>query len=247
MNHDDSEPTRFTAPQGLLKQHSVFFADACGSDRTQVIHLDDVEPEIFAWYLMWVYRGRVVIASDYDSEDEESVERVCSDLTKLWLMADKLKDERCRNAVMDNIVGAVDHHTRRLDTLMFSSSLITLIWSATMTCSPLRKIVLDYYLSHVCQNDIEFLFELLHPGFVKDLMFLALRRLEFGGLENRSPAEAVEAEPCFYHDHFYPVWRRYCVPEEDLIVGKTSRHTSLSAYAIYFIVLFGLLHALILS
>lgn len=196
----------------------------------RVVHLDDADPNTFTWYLMWVFRGKVVVSHDHNLVDKDWAKQVCADLVKLWLLANRLEDYWCRNVVMDHIVGILDHHHKGAETVVFSPSLITLIWSASEAISPLRRIVLDYYLSQVSHDEIRYTSDQLHPEFVKELMFEALHELSSRGLgtDKRTPAEVVEAQQCFYHDH----WGLYpgtCGPEENLIREAAVRRTSLPA------------------
>lgn len=92
------DSTRFVVPQSLLTESSGFFQserrDKWASSCTPATTLPGVEARVFSSYLLWVYRKKVAVASDCDPTAKEWPRQICSNLFKLWLLADRLEDYR---------------------------------------------------------------------------------------------------------------------------------------------------------
>lgn len=225
----------FTVPKSLLVDSSEYFEAECCDEPTsadpKVIHLSAAEPEIFACYLMWLYRKKVAITSDFHPDDRGGAERVCGDLVKLWLLADRLRDQRCRNAIVDKLVGTLEDLPRPDEIPSFLSSLAMLVWPSTKAGSSLRCMVLDYTLSQIRADHVESQMEHLPPEFLKDILLKALRKLDSNNTETPTPAEAVQAQQCFYHDH-HDQFDGCGYTEEMTISGMLAQSKSLVTYAI---------------
>lgn len=193
------EPVRFVTPEYFLTNASKPFQSACWNvnhttEPTRVIDLYGVKPGIYACYLMWVLREIVAVPGNYDRIGESGTERVCGDLTKLWLLANGLEDHRCQNNVMDTILSFLRKHACPKGTLLFSSSSTTSIWSATTSESPLRRIVLDYFFAYALSHQVRPHVTEYHPGFLRDLSSMTPRSSDLDPLQIATPFEAVRAE-----------------------------------------------------
>lgn len=154
----------------------------------RTVKLQDVNPDIFDAYVFWVYRKELPPARPSDSIP------LVEDLTRLWLLADRLADVRLRNTAIDAMIAEINGWTECVNA--FPSKVTTLIWSATTPGRSIRRMVIDYYVKHVDIDDIKEEVVGYHPDFTKDLMLKAVEVVRHNDrnicLRNR--------EPGYYHD-----------------------------------------------
>lgn len=210
----------FHVPEGLLTEKSEFFQAACRNEwkeaTSRVIKLPDVEPDIFSLYLFWVHRGKLAVRNEWDPRDEDWYEHANlaqTRLIKLWILADRLADIKLRNATMDEMIAAVGRLSNEYSFDLFTPDMTNVVWSATTTGRPLRRLLLDYHISNVWVEDVEDNMEEFHPEFLKELMLAALNKVNYqDGV--MSPFDRVAVEPCCYHDHNDKVMEGDCVQDE---------------------------------
>lgn len=152
----------FHVPEGLLTEKSEFFQAACRNEwkeaTSRVIKLPDVEPDIFSLYLFWVHRGKLAVRNEWDLRDEDWYEHANlaqTRLIKLWILADRLADIKLRNATMDEMIAAVGRLSNEYSFDLFTPEMTNVVWSATTTGRPLRRLLLDYHISNVWVEDVE--------------------------------------------------------------------------------------------
>ena len=207
----------YHVPEELLVEKSQFFRAACRNEwkeaKSRVVKLPDVDPAIFNYYLLWVYRGRLPVRNEWDvycDDWEDDAIAVQSDLVKLWILADRLADVRLRNAIMDEIVAAMDKH-KSAQLVLFRPEMTVLAWSATTAGRPLRQLILDYYVFYVYASDVEQDVDKHHPEFVKELMLASLRMVDDNCSNWRIP---VEMGRCHYHEHDETTPEHECQQDE---------------------------------
>ena len=208
----------YHVPEEFLVEKSQFFQAACRNEwkeaKSRVVKLPDVDPAIFNCYLLWVYRGRVPVRNEWKfgrGNWEDDALAVQSNLVKLWILADRLTDVRLRNAIMDEMVTATGKLGSIFDFVLFNPEMTVLTWSATTANRPLRRLILNYYVSYVYASDVEQDVDKHHPEFVKELMLASLRTVD----ERRSNVKApAEKGKCHYHEHDETAPEHECQQDE---------------------------------
>lgn len=231
VKNPNLEPTQFVTPKDILTGASrAFLAALWGETRTNTaIDIHGVEPGTYASYLMWVYRKKIAIPSSHDHVDDSQAGLICDDLVKLWILANGLQNEDCQNTVIDNILDLLGKHACLEGSILFSASSTIYIWSATTSGSPLRRIVLDYFLAYVRPDQVIPHIPKYHPDFLGDLTSVTPRSSDLDPLRITTPVEAVRAEHCFYHDHWHEFTRWSCVSGARRSLGaESSRYAKLA-------------------
>lgn len=95
-----------------MTETSEFFKAACRGtawveSTSRIIKLPDIEHGVFNAYLLWVHRQELPTAHADDALE------LIEDLVRLWLLADRLSDERLRNAVIDAILVELKYSTTK--------------------------------------------------------------------------------------------------------------------------------------
>jgi hypothetical protein len=184
-----------------LTETSEFFKAACRSDAwkeyaERTIKLQDVEPDTFNACLLWVHRQEIPTA-----HPDETLELI-DDLARLWLLGDRLADVRLCNAAMNGIIAEIKDFANCMNA--FSLGLIAQIWSATTPSRPIRRLVVDYYVSHASVGAMKAEPELYHHEFTRDLMFKAMEVVEDDD-QNICPRNR---DPGYYDDVDSHHWSR---------------------------------------
>lgn len=204
LNNEQSQPAEFAVPQSLLVESSGFFQAECrkdlGTADRRVIHLTGVEPDVFNYYLLSVYRQQAVFAK-YEPSELDVPRKACCSLAKLWLLAHRLKNNHVCNDVADAIVKMIDGFPGEDPTTVMPPSLIVLVWSTTMADCALRRLILDYYFNYTWVRQIKAQIEHFHVGFYKDLLMMALQRIEDVRVEKSFLGDTVSTHECVYHEH----------------------------------------------
>lgn len=204
LGDEDSQPARFTVPQSLLVESSEFFQNECrkylNSAYPRVIHLSEVEPEVFTHYLMSIYRGTVAVAK-HDLSENEDARQFFGDLVKLWLLTHRLENNQLCNDAADTIVDTVEEYEGGCPVTIFPPSLTVLIWCGTMANYALRRLVRDFYFYCVWSKDIKAQTEQFPIGFYKDVMIMAMEKCEDHDTKPYTLQDIVDDDRCIYHDH----------------------------------------------
>jgi hypothetical protein len=208
INEEQPELTAtYHVPEELLVEKSQFFQAACRNEwkeaKSRVVKLPDVDPASFNCYLLWVYRDRLPVRNEWDLDCdgwEDDALAVQSNLVKLWILADRLADSRLRNAIMDEMVTATDklNEVEVSGFVLFQPEITVLVWSATTASRPLRRLILDYYVTYVFARDVEKDVDKHHTEFVKELMLASLRMVDDHCEYWPYP---IKKGRCHYHEH----------------------------------------------
>jgi hypothetical protein len=106
------------------------FTSNSAEGESQSMELQDVEEEVFALFVQWLYTQQIATAED----DFPAAEL----LIKLWLLAEKLRVPELQNQVVDTI------ERRRAATGTVSTGMLRFIYSNTVVGSPLRRLIVDH-------------------------------------------------------------------------------------------------------
>lgn len=207
----------YHVPEEFLVEKSQFFQAACRNEwkeaKSRLVKLPDVDPAIFNYYLLWVYRGRLPVRNEWDvycDGWEDDAIAVQSDLVKLWILADRLADVRLRNAIMDEMVTATSIFEFP-GFVLFRPEMTVLAWPETTAGRPLRRLILDYYVFYVYASDVEQDVDKHHPEFVKELMLASLRMVDERCEDWLYPKEK---DRCHYHEHDETTPEHECQQDE---------------------------------
>lgn len=177
-----------------MTETSDFFKAACRGtawieSTSRIIKLPDVEHDVFNAYLLWVHR------QEFPTAHADDALELIDDLVRLWLLADRLSDERLCNAVIDAILVELNDSITTMNA--FPPELAAQIWSATTPGRSLRRLVIDYYAKHVRVKFVKAEMAEYHPDFTKDLMVKAMEIVEDDD-HNICPSKR---DPYFYHEY----------------------------------------------
>ena len=120
----------------VLCKRSNFFKSAYSkrwSFADKPIQLPDQDPEIFSHYLSCVYGGEL------RSENEEKSQLM--HLAQLYILADALGDLKSANMAIDEFIRYSDEKEG-----LPGIQTTTLVMEATLDNSPLRQLIVDYYV-----------------------------------------------------------------------------------------------------
>jgi hypothetical protein len=184
----------FTIPECLLTETSEFIKAAChgtawieSSSRT--MKLPEIEPEVFNAYLLWVHRQELPAARADDALE------LIEDLTRLWLLADRLVDFRLRNAAIDAIIAELNDFTTSMNA--FPPELAAQVWSVTTPGRPIRRLIVDYYAKHVYATVVKAEVAEYHPDFTMDLLVKAIEVVK----DDNGNICPSKRDSCFYHEY----------------------------------------------
>ncbi|KAK4549437.1 hypothetical protein LTR36_006434 [Oleoguttula mirabilis] len=190
----------FTVHKDIISRHSPFFRAAAAerwasTDHHKAIELPEDDPALFATYLHCVYHGAVVFG------DEGSLRYNLNEYLALYTMADKFRDLKTANLVIDQLMARTDE----LDQVPGPSD-ITAFYETSAENSPLRRLMVDFYTYEVGPGDItRGLGSKLPSAFLTDF-FVKYGQLK-GGDRSRSVRETFEKSlrksmsRCEYHQH----------------------------------------------
>jgi len=184
----------FTVHREALCAKSRFFAAACSSRWTEgkekVVRLSEQKAESFQEYVHWVYNHEIDLeplpeqmsASPNTTELDKGRRRVRCQYLELYLLADKLRDTKLANRVMDLLVDVCC--VRGL--LLPSVVLITRAYEQTAPGSRLRSLLVDLWVACRRSGNLEGSVTGLPRDFVNDLVMKLLPATP------RTPKAAIE-------------------------------------------------------
>lgn len=187
-------PVTFCVHEELLRASACFFKAALSHDwkeaRSRTISLNSDEPEIFRLYMHWLYRGTLPtrIASRNAIVDNKEYLQ----LSKAYVLGDKLQDGHFTDAVMDAIID-------KSSEMLFcpNNDMISYVYDNTTELSQLRLFLVDSYVNEQYGNDLG------EPGvlpnaFVHSIAveLLKLRKAVPGKKQPRTLTST-----CKYHQH----------------------------------------------
>lgn len=101
----------------------------------QAIHLPDMEPDLFAEIVLWMYRSKLSLG--------ELQKKKMNYLLKLWLLAKNLEIPELQDSLMPLLKGRAEEDTREI----LCNDAVSLIYTQTLPNSPLRHLVVDIYIN----------------------------------------------------------------------------------------------------
>ncbi|KAK5710624.1 hypothetical protein LTR17_018799 [Elasticomyces elasticus] len=128
----------FIVHKHLICRSSAFFKAATSlewqNNNKKSIELPDDDPKIFGAYLLSLYTTTIT------PQAKEAAD-LWDELAMLYVLADKLRDLKTANLILEQIMTISDQHKR-----IAGNKTITKIYANTTDGSPLRRLVVDYQL-----------------------------------------------------------------------------------------------------
>ncbi|KAK4579963.1 hypothetical protein LTR86_000165 [Recurvomyces mirabilis] len=194
------EQKEFMVHRDIITERSKFFQKAVSTrwyceDKNKPFELPEDDPEIFGAYLQCLYDNRV----DLSFSKEEGMISVLEAM-RLYVLADKLGDLESMNTTIDCI-----NQQSAKENLIPCVSTIEMVWPLLITDSPLRKLLVDFYI-YVADATVTAVDRLL--GLPKEMLATiihetnTIRRWQAGvftveGLKQN----ASNGDRCRYHQH----------------------------------------------
>jgi hypothetical protein len=113
------------------------------------VYLEDVEPQVFGLLFFWMYSGGSILQRQAGEKKEVTLNQTPTQLTKLWVLASRLRMPKLQNAVLDEVFCAIEVMFRDIESLQFTGEThVQLMWPfieyAYETHTPmLRNLALD--------------------------------------------------------------------------------------------------------
>lgn len=101
----------------------------------QAIHFPDMEPDLFAEIVLWMYRSKHSLGG--------LQRKKMNFLLKLWLLAKNLEIPELQDSLMPLLKGRAEEDTREI----LCNDAVGLIYTQTLPNSPLRHLVVDIYIN----------------------------------------------------------------------------------------------------
>jgi hypothetical protein len=162
----------------------------------------DDDPEIFANYMRCVYLGDFEPLLKGKNWSEEESQDHFHALTKLFVLADKVGDLLTANLITDEIVAYSDQAS-----LIPDGVVIDLAYSSTVSTSPLRALMRDYFVFEADEIHVdEDIQSKHHTEFFRDIiteyMKVKKRNVESATTVKSALDMAVsDIAKCKYHQH----------------------------------------------
>ena len=200
------EEKRFTLHTSVATANSAFFRAACNgkfqeaADKT--IRLPEVQSADFETYMQWAYTGMIVLkneatnvatneATNEATQDDRRAKKLAlhKELTRLYVLADRVDDMCLRNAVIDEFINRGD----RSGLGVFSTSFA---YKHTPDGSTLRALIANTYASLAPWNRLGNNFKenkaRMHEDFIFDMLVLCIQ----GGA-----TRPTWQNRCEFHEH----------------------------------------------
>ncbi len=194
-SHDGDLQT-FGLHKNIVCQYSAFFKAACmgrfKEAETGKISLPDERADLFDLFVQWVYSQRP------KQIFTELASPVWTNLTGLYILADKLQVPVFKNALMDYILCKVHRSMMNVTLLEVdfpSHSDISAAYENTPPTSPMRRFLAELFASSFLK-DLPIKKDQVPKDYLYDLA-IALRL----GAEPAYGLPPVMYEVCRYHDH----------------------------------------------
>lgn len=133
----------FMAHERVLLRSSSFFTKTLTGEREEsdncTVNLPEVEPDMFAVYLHWLYSGVIAVRTiDDDIEDLE--------LAKAYVLGNALEDTSFQNEVIEAIIEKNAMSMLNRDDWCFSGLGVKYIYDNTDESAKIRKLLVDLYV-----------------------------------------------------------------------------------------------------
>lgn len=180
--------------RGLLCYQSAYFRSCFHGPFTEAlagtVTLDDEDPKIFKRFNAWLYTGNLLY-------DEETIEKIDYDqLFETYVFAEKRLIPNLQNACIDAVI-----HKDMGDEWAPRQEDVTYLWENTSHKSPMRRLLVDEFVSHVNMPDYletEEDIEPLSKDFLAALVHVFYKAKIYKGLRENHD---FWGKRCRYHIH----------------------------------------------
>lgn len=180
------ENTKFYVHPEVISVRYKFFKSALSQawrNDKKPIDLSDTHPQTFSNYLKLLYQN--------DTSPAKNVENTFSKFTRLYWLADKLGDLQSTNATIDAIIKFSDQKK----CVPSAPASVNLILRCTPDNSPLRQLLVDYFVNELKHEYVGEGHKRIDRGF--------LVRINKELIKNRAKRAIMASErtACYYHQH----------------------------------------------
>ena len=189
----------------VICRRSPFFEAACAERWSQTDTSKDTElPEddagTFNTYLQYLYSGGEGAFASLGDHPSKTALRVSSKpALRVYLLADKLGDLTAANAVVDELIRNVDEGTT-----FPSAKNVSMVFDNTIPSSPIRRLLVDFWMHNTCPTFTEEHVEDMSPTFMC-AVFNKLGQLKkdyhYSTLCNVFTQDVIKCNRCRYHQH----------------------------------------------
>ncbi|KAL1602644.1 hypothetical protein SLS60_006061 [Paraconiothyrium brasiliense] len=154
VGKDSDKQTFFIHPHRLT-QRSLFFKNALAANwkeaEDRVIYLPEDDPSIFFRYLDYLYTGKMSVKSTDPDTLNDGKAAVAEQLMtcRIYVFADKVQDMRCRNDAIKFMTAVVKEKRTEKNWFAPGPSCIEFIYNETVPNSPMRRLVVEFYVYNV--------------------------------------------------------------------------------------------------
>jgi hypothetical protein len=196
----------FYISKDLICSQSDFFAAACNeqweSGRTNIIRLEEDNPDAFAPFLIWLSTGTVedsaelTDAADLDKkQDSGALTNEFLRLAECFVLGDALQAQEFCNHIIDVLIGKCKISTKMLCS---DDKAVEYVWTHTPKSSTLRRLILDNFATDIILD-----FEAIaKPSAAAQEFYYELSKVAIMAWRTKTTLVDVwEKDPCVYHKH----------------------------------------------
>lgn len=193
---------KFTIHKSVLCAQSKFFEAACKNEwmdsNDRSLKLPEDESDCIRAMITWMYHPFIRIPKGLCGKEKEMA-RVAF-LARLWVVADKFNILRLRNDSLDGIIHYLDNYVRGTvgKTAMdfFHHEVLSFVYQNTYESAPIRKVLVDFAIETLEQNDVD----VLRGSPAEEFLFELLKNMMSNS--RRQPKASLCVEFCSqYHEH----------------------------------------------
>ncbi|KAN0116981.1 hypothetical protein V8E51_002958 [Hyaloscypha variabilis] len=119
---DGQDSTPFTLHERRLCFYSPVFAKAFNGTTpeaaSRTMKLDDIEVSVFGLLLFWIYSAAIP-RRELQNEDKDTIPQTPTQLSKLWVLAQRFHMPKLQNEIIHEIFSAVDS-LKNLESLQYT-------------------------------------------------------------------------------------------------------------------------------
>lgn len=160
----------------------------------RVVTLPEDCPSSFKAYVQWLYSGRIYTKRNGDLRNYNL-------LAQMYALGEKLIDRDFQDRVLDAIVATVRCRNDDGTWEVPGDSDIEVIYNATPTGSPGRRLMVDFHMYFGEPKWISKSRDDVHREFALDLATELLTERRAHSTERKSYEELKNGTPCSYHHH----------------------------------------------
>jgi hypothetical protein len=197
-----------------IRKSSGYFENLLQTNKSGVVDLPDVLPDVFHNYIQWLYTGRFFFGIDKNPNpkpvgwrDAYGPMGVLSSWAYAFEAGCFLKDINYQDAAIDVLIEKIhDLVKNNLFNNTLGERIARVIYSATSDGAPVRRLPVDAAMSQWSEN--HFMVATMQPdsgtpeAFWKDMVFAIVQWTGIGRKRQEYPFAEDPISTCEYHQHW---------------------------------------------